>query len=138
MAVFSIADPVEGKFYADLARALAADCYNIYVVDMDTKKFIEYTSRRLGRTGHGTPRHGFFAAVKQDTMTRICADNLGVFLNWFSKENIIQTLEDHGAFTAYRLIDTGIPMQAFLKITRLQGTNRIIAGVSVADSQKRK
>ena len=35
VAVLSISEPGEGETYADIARALATDYYNIYVVDLD-------------------------------------------------------------------------------------------------------
>ena len=42
-------------------------------------------------------------------------------------------------FTAtYRLIDSGTPVYVNMKVTRLQGTNRIILGVSVIDSQMKQ
>ena len=42
-------------------------------------------------------------------------------------------------FTAtYRLIDSGDPVRVSLKITRLQGKNRIILGVSLIDPQIRQ
>ena len=44
VAVLSISNPGEGETYVDIARALAADYYNIYVVDLDTDRFIEYSS----------------------------------------------------------------------------------------------
>ena len=140
VAVLSITEAAEGETYADIARALATDYYNIYVVDLDTEKFIEYTSP-AGEDDLAIERHGtdFFAAVKRDAMTRIYQDDRELFLTWFTKENILKTLEEQGVFsTTYRLIDTGAPMSATMKITRLRGTNRIILGVSVADSQKRQ
>ncbi|MBQ6256699.1 MAG: EAL domain-containing protein, partial [Clostridia bacterium] len=43
-AVLSITEPDESTTYVDIARALAADYYSIYVVDLDTDQFIEYSS----------------------------------------------------------------------------------------------
>ena len=141
IAVLSISDPDEGASYADIARALATDYYNIYVVDMDTERFIEYSSR-AGEDELAMERHGtdFFGSVRRDTMTRIYAEDREMFLNWFSRENIIRELDEHGAFTAtYRLIDTGAPLYASMKITRLQPRgNRIILGVSIIDSQMKQ
>ena len=56
-AVLSISNADEGATYASIARALAADYYNIYYVDLDTEHFIEYTSPR-GREGLAMERHG--------------------------------------------------------------------------------
>ena len=133
VAVLSITDPSEEESYADIARALAADYYNIYVVDLDTDRFIEYTSPE-GQDDLAVERHGtdFFEAVKQDAEKRIYEGDREKFLSWFTRENITGDLEAHGRIsTAYRLIDTGTPVPVTLKIMRLQGTNRIILGVSV-------
>ncbi|MBR0268382.1 MAG: GGDEF and EAL domain-containing protein [Clostridia bacterium] len=140
VAVLSITDPGEGESYADIARALAADYYNIYVVDLDTEYFIEYTSP-VGQDKLAEERHGtdFFEASRQATMTRIYEDDRELFLTWFTKENVIRELDEHGVFTTvYRLIDTGEPVYAHMKITRMQGTNRIILGVSIIDSQMKQ
>ena len=137
IAVLSISDPTDGESYADIARALASDYYNIYVVDLDTERFIEYTSPvgqdELAEERHGT---GFFAAARRDTKTRIFEEDRKWFLTWFTKENVIRELDEQGVLTTtYRLIDTGSPVHVTMKITRLQGTNRIILGVSLIDSQ---
>jgi hypothetical protein len=140
VAVLSITDPGEGESYADIARALAADYYNIYVVDLDTEYFIEYTSP-VGQDKLAEERHGtdFFEASRQATMTRIYEEDRELFLTWFTKENVIRELDERGVFTTvYRLIDTGEPVYAHMKITRMQGTNRIILGVSIIDSQMKQ
>lgn len=87
-------------------------------------------------------RHGtdFFASSRRDTLTRIYESDRDAFLNLFTKENIIRELDDQGVFTAtYRLIDTGTPMYANMKITRMKAQgNRIILGVSIVDSQMKQ
>ena len=138
VAVLSVASEQEGATYAEIARALASDYYNIYVVDLDEEeKFIEYTSAP-GRSDLAVERHGtdFFATARRDTMTRIYKEDQAFFLAWFTKENVIAELDAHGFFTTtYRLVDTGEPMFVNMKITRLQGSNRIILGVSIIDAQ---
>ncbi len=140
VAVLSISDPSESDTYAEIARALAADYYNIYVVNLDTDEFIEYTSA-VGEDELAVERHGedFFASAVRDTMTRIYEDDRELFLTWFTRENILKELDEQGVFTAtYRLIDTGTPTYVNMKINRMQGTNRIILGVSVVDSQMKQ
>jgi len=141
IAVLSISEPNEGATYADIARALAADYYNIYVVDLDTERFIEYTSP-VGGEELAMERHGenFFAAVQRDTMTRIYEEDREPFLSGFTKEKLIHELDEQGVYTAtYRLIDTGAPMYVNMKITRMQpGGNRIIMGISIIDAQMRQ
>jgi hypothetical protein len=141
VAVLSISEPNEGATYAEIARALAADYYNIYVVDLDTERFIEYTSP-VGQEELAMERHGenFFAAVQRDTMTRIYEEDRAGFLDSFTKEKVIRELEDQGVFTAtYRLIDNGKPMYVNMKITRMHPNgNRIIIGISIIDGQMRQ
>ena len=140
IAVLSISDPSETESYADIARALAADYYNIYVVDMDTDKYIEYTAPS-GGTGMAAERRGtdFFADVERDVRIRVYEEDRDV-IDWFRKENIVKRLENgQGTYTAvYRLIDTGTPMYTATKVMRLQGTNRVIIGVSVGEMQSRQ
>ena len=141
IAILSISEPVEGESYADIARALAADYYNIYVVDLDTERFIEYASVAGGEE-LAEERHGedFFEAARCDAMTRIYEADRENFLALFTRENIIRELDRHGVFTAtYRLIDTGAPMYASMKLTRVRpGGNRIIMGISIIEAQVRQ
>ena len=141
VAVLSITEPGDGATYADIARALAGDYYNIYVVDLDTDRFIEYTSP-VGTEELAVERHGedFFTVARRDTMTRIYEEDREFFLAGFSKEKVIMELDRRGIYTAtYRLIDTGTPMYANLKITRMgERDNRIIMGVSIIEAQMRQ
>ena len=140
IAVLSITAPDEGATYAEIARALAADYYNIYYVDLDTEKFIEYTSP-VGGEELAMERHGehFFEAVQRDTMTRIYEEDRETFLAGFSKQKIIEELDRQSVYNAtYRLIDNGAPMYVNMKITRMRDRNKIILGVSIIDSQMRQ
>ena len=137
VAVLSVSDPDENASYAEIARALASDYYNIYVVNLDTDDYIEYTSE-VGRDELAVERRGtdFFESAQKDTMTRIYPEDRETFLTFFTKENIIRELDEQGVFTAtYRLTDTGRPVYVNMKITRMQGGNRIIIGISIIDSQ---
>lgn len=141
VAVLSITDAHDGATYASIARALAADYYNIYYIDLDTEQFIEYSSP-VGADELAVERHGeqFFAAVKRDAALRIYAEDRETFLRTFTKENIVRELDEQGVFTTtYRLIDTGVPMYVNMKITRmLPERNRLIMGVSIIDSQMKQ
>ena len=140
IAVLSITAPDEGTTYADIARALAADYYNIYYVDLDTDRFIEYSSP-VGKEELALERHGedFFNMARRDAMTRIYEEDRETFLAGFSKQKIIEELDRQGVYTAtYRVVDKGFPMYVNMKITRMQGGNRIILGVSIIDSQMKQ
>ncbi len=136
IAVLSITDPQESATYAEIVMALAADYYNIYVVDLDTENFIEYSSQ-AGRDELTVERHGtnFFESARQDTMTRIYEEDREPFLALFTREKILGELDEKGVSTAvYRLTDSGEPVYVNMKITRTPDKKRIILGVSEIDS----
>ena len=140
IAVLSIAEPDESESYADLALALAADYYNIFVIDLDTNEYIEYSSQ-VGSEELSVARHGgdFFASARRDTMTRIYEEDREAFLALFTREQVLKEIDSQGVFTTtYRLIDTGTPMYVNMKITRLHGGNRLILGVSIIDAHMKQ
>ena len=140
IVVISVAEAGENATYADIARALAADYYNIYVVDLDTEKFIEYTSG-VGDEEISLERHGdkFFEAARLAVTSRFYEEDREPFLRIFTREKVIHDLDAQGVFTAtYRLIDTGRPVYVNMKITRMHGGNRIILGISNIDSYMRQ
>jgi hypothetical protein len=140
IAVLSISEPDEEASYAEIAQALAADYYNIFVVDLDTDKFTEYSSK-VGEEIMAVERQGedFFASSRRDAY-RIYEEDREIFYLAFSKENILQALEQQGSFTArYRLMDTGQPVFMHMKATRLPSKgNRIIIAVSNINAQMKQ
>ena len=140
VAVLSITGADEGATYASIARALATDYYNIYYVDLETEKFIEYTSP-VGGENLAMERHGenFFKECFE-AANRIYDEDRAPFFASFTKENIIRELDEQGVFTStYRLMDTGTPMYVNMKITRMQPNgNHIIMGVSIIDAQMKQ
>jgi diguanylate cyclase (GGDEF)-like protein len=140
VAVLSIAMPDQSATYAQIARALAADYYNIYIIDLDTNEYIEYSSG-IGDDEMSLERHGedFFSSARRDALTRIYSEDRDSFLALFTKENVLGDLETQGVFaTTYRLVDTGTPTYVNMKVTRLQGTNRLILGVSNVDARMKQ
>ena len=137
--VLSVTEPNESMTYAEIARALAADYYNLYVVDLDTDEYIEYSSR-VGEEELAVERRGkdFFESSRSEA-NRIYAEDREVFFAAFSKENIIRALDQQGVFNAtYRLMDTGVPVYASMKVMRLPGGKRIIMGISIVDAQMKQ
>ena len=139
-AVLSITEPNESTTYEEIARSLAADYYNIYLIDVDTNDYIEYSSQ-VGGEEISLERHGvdFFASARRDTMTRIYEEDREPFLALFTKENVLRDIETQGVFTTtYRLIDTETPMYVNMKITRMKSGNRLILGVSIIDAHMKQ
>ena len=140
VAVLSVREPDESETYADIARALSADYYNLFIVDLDTEDFIEYSSQ-VGGEEMSIVRHGkeFFKNAKNDSINRIYGPDREPFLALFTKENVLRDLEKQGVFTTtFRLMFSGNPMYVNMKITRLHGGNRIITGVSNIDSHMKQ
>ena len=140
IAVLSIAESDEKTTYADIAKSLAADYYNIYVIDLDANNYIEYSSQ-VGDEELAIQRYGkgFFESARLDALTRIYEEDREAFLKWFTKENVLREIDVQGVFTAtYRLIDTGTPVYVSMKITRMNGGNRLILGISIIDAQMKQ
>ena len=137
-AVLSITNANDGATYAVIARALAADYYNIYYVDLVSEKFIEYSST-VGSEEIAMERHGenFFEECRIAAGYRIYEEDRKQFYEVFSKENVIRELDEQGVFnTRYRLTDTGTPMYVNMKITRMPSDKtHIIMGISIIDAQ---
>ena len=136
VAVLSVSEPDDSMTYAEIAESLAADYYNIFLIDLDTNDYIEYT-RQVDREEMSLERHGedFFESARRDTMTRIYHEDRERFLALFTKENVLRTIDEQGIFTTvYRLIDTGTPVYVNMKITRMHGKNRLILGISIVDA----
>ena len=140
IAVLSITEPDESTTYAEIAGALAADYYNIYVIDSDTNDYIEYSSK-VGREEMALERHGgdFFASARSDAENRIYVEDRQAFLELFTKENVLRDLDAQGVFTTtFRLTDTGTPTYVNMKITRMPGGSHFILGISNVDARMKQ
>ncbi len=141
IAVLSITDPDQGTTYAGIARALASDYYNLYYVDLDTERYIEYSSP-VGGMELAVERHGegFFSSAREEALRRIYQEDQRGFLVTFTKENILRTLDVQGTFTVtYRIMDSGAPIYVNMKIMRMQGKGRhLIIGIRAVDNQMKR
>ena len=136
LAVLSVTDPEEDATYADIARALSSNYYLIYVADLSTDNYVEYTYG-VGCEEVNMKRSGsnFFESLRHDLEPRVYLDDLESFRKTFTRENVIRDLDCYGTFTATcRLVDTGSPVYVCMKITRMYGSSRIIAGISNIDA----
>ena len=141
IVVLSIMKPDEGASYAYIARALAADYFNLFYVNIDTEKFIEYSSD-VGREELAMERHGndFFKQARRDAMFLLYPEDREPFVAAFTKENILSKLEEQGTFTlTYRLYNDGNPIFVSMKIMRmLEDSRHLIMGVSNVDTQMKQ
>ena len=141
IAILTISEPNEETMtYASIARALAADYYSLYYIDLDTDKFIEYSSP-VGEQKLAVERRGeqFFESAKQEAETQMYKKDRAEFFKAFTKESIIRELDQQGVFTlTYRLMADGKPTYVNMKVMRMPGGNHIIMGISIVDTQMKE
>ncbi len=141
LAVISISPPNPGTSYANIARALAADYFNLFYVNLQTEDFIEYSSS-VGKDNLAEERHGtdFFASARRDALTALYRKDQDAFVKAFTKENILQQLERQGTFAlTYRMIAGDKPVYVSMKAMRMDTDDKhIIIGVSSIDSQMKE
>ncbi|SDA18425.1 diguanylate cyclase (GGDEF) domain-containing protein [Ruminococcus sp. YE71] len=141
VAVLSVSTTVEGTNYANIAKALAADYFNLYYVDLEDESFYEYSSE-VGKEELLVQRHGeeFFAKCLEDIPKVIHPDDCRMFIDNFNKENVKRELEEFGTFTInYRLKVNGEFIYVNMKAMCMQNdTRHLIIGVSNADQQMKQ
>jgi len=141
LATMSKKDRTPGTTSAAVARALSADYFDIYYINIETEDFIHYITDR--ETGEISPeRHGndFFEEARNDSLKYLYKPDQNEFINAFTKENVISALEDQGVFThTYRLIMDGEPTYVSLKITGIAGDDaHVIMGVNNIDAEMKQ
>ncbi len=127
--------------YNYIARVLSEDYIDLFFVDLDTGKFVEYAPDGNNRD-ISVERHGdnFFEQVKKDAIENVHKEDQHMFLESFDKDFIEKNLKEHGVFSlTYRLYIDMVPTYVNLKAvkTRTKG-NQIIIGVSNVDAQVRR
>ena len=141
VTVLSVMDAEHGETYENIARALATDYFNLFYVNLETDEYIEYTSN-VGEDELATERHGshFFKECRDAVPDNVYKDDVMLFLESFTKENIIRVLDAQGNFVlTYRLLKFGMPCYVSMKIMRMQNDRKhIIIGVSNIDAQMKE
>ncbi len=141
VAVLSVRDAETGETYANIARALAMDYFNLFYVNLETEEYIEYTSN-VGEDEIATEKPGvnFFKVVRMAAPGSLHEEDVDVFLEAFNKENITKVLDEQGTFVlTYRILKYGMPYYVSMKVMRMQNDNKhIIIGVSNVDTQMRE
>ena len=133
--------PEKGLTFTGVAKALSVDYIDIYQVDLDTEKYIQYEPNKelvdisIKKTGDD-----FFATSAQDALKFIHKDDRDGFLKAFTKENVVKALEEHGVFSyIYRAEIYGGCIYVNMKALKLAGEgNQIIIGVNNVDGQMKE
>ena len=142
VAVLAITDAKNVPFtYTNIAKALSTDYVSLYYVNLLTDNFIEYRSEPFA-SDLEVERHGtdFFATSLRDARVRLYKKDVELFINSFTKENVLSEIDAQGAFTlSYRLLIDGEPKYVSLKAVRVKSNeNHIIIGVNNIDIQVRQ
>ena len=130
-----------GASMSSISRALFMDYVNLYYVDLETDRFVEYT-HDPGRGDLTVERRGddFFSASEKDAQLFIYKEDRDYFVESFAKENVIKVLDEYGTFTlTYRLMINDAPTYVRMKLVRMrEDKTHIIVGVSNVDAQVRQ
>ena len=122
--------------FGRVATALAGDYFSIYVVDLDTDHFVEYSATKEFDT-LGVEKNGedFFNLSRRNMSRLIYEDDRERFMGTFYREKVMSILERDKIFTMkYRLVFGDTPVWVSMKATLLEdkdgrhliiGTNNI-------------
>ena len=132
-----------GMTYSRIARALSSDYSFIYYVNIVTDRYREYTPKDDGvQLDLEIEREGenFFGLARERVANALYGDDQDMFLKSFSKENILNVIDEEGKFMiTYRLMINGKPTYVNLKAARLEeDDDHIIIGVNDVDAQMRE
>ena len=124
--------------YSRIVRALSADYTFLYYVNLETDRFVEYNTGRMGKEMAEARREDdFFNASRRDARKMLHPADQDIFLKAFTKDNILRSIDKYGTFTlTYRLLVNGMPSYVNMKATRMEGDEKhIIIGVNNVDAQ---
>ena len=128
--------------YSSIARALAREYFSIYYVDTDTDRFVEYSpgeDYRELNLEEGV--EDFFGTIRERTQEIIYKSDKREFLRAFTKENIMNAIDEAGVFTmTYRLMIDDEPNYVHMKISRINERHdpHIVVGISNIDQQVKR
>lgn len=127
--------------YANVAEALSADYFNLFYVNVENGHFIEYSPNKQ-KKGLSVARQGehFFEECNLEAPRQIYSEDLGMFMTMFSKQNIIDSINERGTFTlSYRMMVEGVPTYVNMKAVRIDpDSDFIVIGVNNVDAQMRQ
>lgn len=119
--------------FSYIAKALSSDYIRLFYVNTRTDKYIEYSSDTdMGELE--LERHGddFFDSRRRAARFAMYPGDMPLFLNSFTKENILRAIEQEGAFLlSYRLMLGGEPTFVNMKAVQMKtDKDHIIIGVT--------
>ena len=127
--------------FSGIAHALSSDYNYLYYVNIANDRFTEFsTDTASGRMTVIRDGEDFFVQAGKDAETQLYALDRSDFLDAFTKENILRSLDEFGRFTlTYRLMVDGVPRYMSMKATRMEeDENYLVFGVMDVDSQMKE
>ena len=123
-------------------NALNGNLLVLYFVDLETEEYTEYSSSK-SYEGLGIAKHGsdFFQSSHENGMRLIHPDDLALFREQVTKENVLATIGQNGVFALdYRLMMNGLPTYVRLKAATIEenGKPLLIVGLQDEDAQIRQ
>ena len=141
LGVLSIRKSSQGTTFASIAKALSADYFKLFYVNLKTEEYIEY-SAQSGEQSLSSERHGenFFEQAKKETIQGIYEEDKNMFASLFTKENILKELDNQGTFAlAYRMNEDSKVFYVNMKIMRMsKKSDHIVIGINNIDSQMKQ
>ena len=126
----------------DVIRSLTRDFLSVYVVNMKTDQFTEYSSNE-NYIGLGIPQYGedFFTQTAKNAETAIHPEDLSLVLENVTKKNLLETIRREKVFLLnYRLLLNQEPKYVQLKAVFLKENDEhyVVIGVSENDAQMKQ
>jgi len=110
-------------------------------VDPDTGSYVEYNStNEYDSLGFDKTGADFFRQGIIDGKKTVCPEDLPLYLERFTKENVLRDIQDEGVFNLrYRLMINGEARPVILRIARVMESDgdKLIAGVRIWRERKR-
>ena len=124
---------------SSIAQALATDYFCIYYVSVEDDRFIEYSaSPEYHALGLPTTGDDFITFARTNFEEIIHPDDQERFLDCFTKEGIIESLDHSGSFAmTFRMMFGDVPTYVYLKITRMieEEAKHVVIGIGNVDEQ---
>lgn len=134
-------EAIESLTFGSIARALSSDYLNLYYVDINTDDFVEYRPDEISG-GVSVERRGkdFFENSRKDAYFLVHEDDREGFINTFSKEIVLDSIEKFGTFTyTYRLKKKDGFLYVHMKATMMgDKKDHIIIGINNVDARLRQ
>ena len=141
VVILEITEEKPDLSFAYVAQALSADYLNLFYVDLNTEKFVEYKpDHSAGDMVIERKGEDFFNQSRHDALSLLHEEDREAFVDAFTKENILRSIAESGAFTfTYRLLDGNDSFYANMKAVRIGGEgDHIVIGVNNVDVQMRQ